>query len=279
MAANGAPTQAKRSSDLTLKFILTIFKCAGSTVGLRESTIGIDREPPVRIFVMGGGDAHQTPEGRIFVGGHWRDEDEWPLARTAVTPYYLHANGLLSAQKPANETPITYQFDPRHPVPTLGRKHRGAFRTSLTPQLDRAAWRFRKPDGAGPIRSTVPPRALVLRGQPSTFCPKRCAGVPDGASEQRCGSDGAAHDEVVGSSNVPDTDFTAKLVDVYPPNNDFPAGFDLNVQDGIIRARYRNSLSHAELMKPGEIYPHHDGNVPYFNCLSEGPPHSTGYFQ
>ena len=56
------------------------------------------------------------------------------------------------------------------------------------------------------------------------------------------------------SSTAPDTDFTAKLVDVYPPSKDFPAGFDIGVQDGIIRARYRNSLEHAELMKPGEVY-------------------------
>lgn len=39
------------------------------------------------------------------------------------------------------------------------------------------------------------------------------------------------------SSNAPDTDFTAKLIDVYPPGKDFPAGVELNVQDGIIRAR------------------------------------------
>ncbi len=57
------------------------------------------------------------------------------------------------------------------------------------------------------------------------------------------------------SSNAPDTDFTAKLVDVYPPNHDFPTGIDLNVADSIVRARYRNSLEHAELMKPGEVYP------------------------
>ena len=56
------------------------------------------------------------------------------------------------------------------------------------------------------------------------------------------------------SSTAPDTDFTAKLVDIYPPSKDFPAGFDLGVQDGIIRARYRNSLEHAELMKAGEVY-------------------------
>ena len=57
------------------------------------------------------------------------------------------------------------------------------------------------------------------------------------------------------SSTASDTDFTAKLVDVYPPSKDFPAGFNLGVQDGIIRGRYRNSLEHAELMKPGQIYP------------------------
>ena len=53
---------------------------------------------------------------------------------------------------------------------------------------------------------------------------------------------------------APNVDFTAKLVDVYPPSKDFPAGFDLGVQDGIVRARYRNSLEHAQLMKPGDVY-------------------------
>ena len=57
------------------------------------------------------------------------------------------------------------------------------------------------------------------------------------------------------SSSAIDTDFTAKLIDVYPPNKDFPAGVDLNVGDSIVRARYRDSLEHAEVMKPGEVYP------------------------
>lgn len=57
------------------------------------------------------------------------------------------------------------------------------------------------------------------------------------------------------SSSAPDTDFTAKLVDVYPPSKDFPAGVDLIVADSIVRARYRNSLEHAEMMTPGEVYP------------------------
>ena len=42
-------------------------------------------------------------------------------------------------------------------------------------------------------------------------------------------------------SDAPDTDFTAKLVDVYPPNEDYPQGYAMNITDGIIRCRYRNS--------------------------------------
>jgi len=47
---------------------------------------GVDHEAPVRVFVMGAGDGHKTAEGRLFVGGTWREELEWPLARTAYTP-------------------------------------------------------------------------------------------------------------------------------------------------------------------------------------------------
>jgi predicted acyl esterase len=41
------------------------------------------------------------------------------------------------------------------------------------------------------------------------------------------------------SSDCPDTDFTAKLVDVYPSSADYPQGFAMNVTDGIFRMRYR----------------------------------------
>ena len=56
------------------------------------------------------------------------------------------------------------------------------------------------------------------------------------------------------ASNSPDTDFTAKLIDVYPPSAGFPAGVDLNIADSIVRARYRNSLSQAEFLDPGKPY-------------------------
>jgi hypothetical protein len=56
------------------------------------------------------------------------------------------------------------------------------------------------------------------------------------------------------SSSAVDTDFTAKLLDVYPPNEDYPEGFDMNITDGIIRARFRDSWERPELMQPGQVY-------------------------
>jgi len=57
------------------------------------------------------------------------------------------------------------------------------------------------------------------------------------------------------SSSAVDTDFAAKLIDVYPPNPDYPGGFDLNIGDGICRARFRDSLREEKLLRPGEVYP------------------------
>jgi putative CocE/NonD family hydrolase len=57
------------------------------------------------------------------------------------------------------------------------------------------------------------------------------------------------------ASSAPDTDFTVKLVDEYPPNEDYPLGFAMNVTHGIIRCRYRESRERAKLMDPGTVYP------------------------
>ncbi|MGZ3637007.1 MAG: CocE/NonD family hydrolase, partial [Ktedonobacterales bacterium] len=56
------------------------------------------------------------------------------------------------------------------------------------------------------------------------------------------------------ASDCPDTDFTAKLIDVYPPNEDYPDGFAMNITDGILRVRYRDSWVQPTLMTPGEVY-------------------------
>jgi putative CocE/NonD family hydrolase len=54
------------------------------------------------------------------------------------------------------------------------------------------------------------------------------------------------------ASDRPDTDFTFKLLDVYPPSADYPQGFAMNLTDGILRARYRKSWEHPEPLVPGE---------------------------
>ncbi|HEV2444512.1 MAG TPA: CocE/NonD family hydrolase [Candidatus Sulfopaludibacter sp.] len=199
---------------------------------------GVDREPPVRIYVMGGGDAHKTPEGRIFAGGHWRNETEWPPAGVEGVPYYLHAGGVLSTDKPISDRPITYTFDPRNPVPTLG----GNVSSQGDLMFQGAADQRCRPDfwlckDSKPLSA----RSDVLVFQTAPL---------------------AADVEVTGrlvvklwaASDGTDTDFTAKLIDVYPPNRDFPAGVDLNVGDSIVRARYRNGFGKAELLKPGQAY-------------------------
>ena len=216
---------------------------------------GVDREPPVRIFVMGGGDAHKTPEGRVFVGGHWREEHEWPLARAVGTPYYLHEGGGLSPQKPAGETPTQYEFDPHHPVPTVGgnisshnappSKHPTMLRPGDSGNLmEQGAYDQRCRVELWTCDDTRP---LAARNDVLVF--------ETAPLEQDMEVTGRLIVKLWASSSAVDTDFTAKLVDVYPPNKDFPDGVDLNVGDSIVRARYRNSLEHAEMMKPGEVYP------------------------
>jgi len=72
------------------------------------------------------------------------------------------------------------------------------------------------------------------------------------------------------SSSAPDTDFTAKLLDVYPPGSDYPDGFDLIIGDGIIRTRFRDSLKEEKLMEPGTVYPVRIALYPTSNVFKKG---------
>jgi putative CocE/NonD family hydrolase len=199
---------------------------------------GVDREPPVRIYVMGGGDAHKTPEGRIFVGGHWREENEWPLARAVPTPYYLHTTGRLSPDKATKDRPVTYVFDPRNPVPTLG----GNVSSQGTLMFQGAADQRCRADFW--LCSNSNP--LSARNDVLVFQTDPLAGDMEVT--------GRLVVKLWAASNALDTDFTAKLVDVYPPSAGFAAGVELNIADSIVRARYRNGPGKAELLKPGQPY-------------------------
>ena len=68
--------------------------------------------------------------------------------------------------------------------------------------------------------------------------------------------------EVIGPVNIinyisswsVDTDFTAKLLDIYPESDEFPEGFHLPLADSIIRTRFRNGFAREEFMNPGDVY-------------------------
>jgi putative CocE/NonD family hydrolase len=72
------------------------------------------------------------------------------------------------------------------------------------------------------------------------------------------------------SSSALDTDFTVKLIDVYPPNADYPDGYALNLTDSIIRMRFRNSWTRPELMRPGEVYQVSFPFYPISNLFARG---------
>jgi uncharacterized protein len=205
---------------------------------LKGEANGAEADPPVRVFVMGGGDGHRTPEGRIFVGGHWRDEQTWPLPSAVATPLYLHSGGRLSPEPPGAAEPTSYRFDPRHPVPTLGGNVSSQRDLMLSGAQNQVCRRDLWPcEDDRPLAER--PDVLVFQTEPL-----------------------AAPLQIIGpltvrlwaSSDGPDTDFTAKLVDVWPPNADFPDGVALNVEDGIIRARYRDSLTAPSPLEPGRPY-------------------------
>jgi len=205
---------------------------------LKGTDNGVDREPPVRIYVMGGGDGHRTAEGRVFVGGHWRDEMEWPLTRAKTTPYFLHAGGVLSADAPASAAPITYRFEPQNPVPTLG----GNLSSQGTLASEGGADQRCRPDLW--ICSDEAP--LSARNDVLVFATKPLT--------EDLEVTGPLVVKLWASSDGPDTDFTAKLIDVYPPNADFPAGVDMIIGDSIVRARYRKSLTKPEPLERGKAY-------------------------
>ncbi|MGZ6368387.1 MAG: CocE/NonD family hydrolase [Ktedonobacteraceae bacterium] len=171
-----------------------------------------------------------TPEEfsvRIFVMGanEWRDEHEWPLARTQWTPFYLHSrgsansrfgDGTLSIDKPENEPTDTYQYDPAHPVPFI---------------TDPTSTQIGGPDDYSAIerRDDV----LVYMTEPL---------------KEEIEVTGPIRVNLYASSSAPDTDFMAKLVDI------LPSGFVQRLCDGMVRARFRDGMDRPSLIEPGKIY-------------------------
>lgn len=180
---------------------------------LRDADNGLDAEPPVRVFTMG--------------ANRWQDFDAWPPREAVMTRYYLHSNGAaatvrgdgaLSTSPPTDERPDRFVYDPLNPCPTRG----GALFPNppdVPPgQFDQAAIEMR-------------PDVLCYTSEPL---------------DRDVEATGPVSVQLWATSSAPDTDFTAKLVNVAPD------GTALNLCDGILRARYRNGFDRAELLPPEE---------------------------
>ena len=177
-----------------------------------------------------GATAGDTPV-RIFVMGidQWRDEQDWPLPDTRYVDYFLDGSGRantaagdgeLASKAPGGDQADVYLYDPRRPVPTLGGR-------VMNPSTANAA-------GAVDQRKAEA-RDDVL-----------CYTTP--ALERPVEVTGHISLTLFVSSSAADTDFTGKLVDV------FPDGRAIFLTDGILRARYRTSLAEPEPLTPGEVY-------------------------
>ena len=196
--------------------------------------------PPVRVFTMGTGAQTPNYEGRVEHGGYWRDDPDWPPPGTAFTPYYVHGDGTLSYVTPegGGRSQTGFTFDPSRPVPTIG----GGISAADTVMMPGAYDQRGRPDFHG-CRDTLPlsSRADVLTFQTPLL-------------DDDLEVTGPIEMHLWAASSAVDTDFTAKLVDVFPPTQGYPEGLAINITDSIIRARYRNGWEEPEPMTPGQPY-------------------------
>jgi putative CocE/NonD family hydrolase len=198
---------------------------------LKGIDTGITREPPLRLFIMG--------------ANVWRTEHEWPLARTDWQRWYLHSggqantllgDGTLSPQAPAEEPPDSYVYHPEYPVPTRGGNN------CCSPHI--VPW--------GPYDQ----RDVEMRGD--VLC------YTSAPLERDLEVTGPIAVTLFAATDATDTDWTAKLVDVWP------SGYAMNLCDGILRARYRESLSDPQPVTPGDVYQYTIAGMVTGNVFRQG---------
>ena len=174
---------------------------------------GIMTEPAVTYYVVGDDTSFSGP------GWEWRTAKNWPPFPPMFSTYYLHQDGMLTATAPSGSTDSrTYAYDPSNPVPTLGGQN-------LTIAY-------------GPYdQRPVSNRADVLK----------FVTAPLSAPIEATGQFKVT---LFVSSDAPDTDFTAKVVDVYPDAN----AREILMLDSIQRVKYRNGYANpAPALQPSDV--------------------------
>lgn len=182
---------------------------------LKGEENGVVDEPAVRYYLMGDTFDDEAP------GNEWRTSNVWP-PKANVTPFYLDADGKLSKQAPqtgddAPQAFDTFVYDPRNPVPSLGGNNL---------MMDRGPMDQREVSGRDDV--------LVFETEPLAEAVEIV---------------GPVIAELAVSTDAADTDFTVKLVDVYPN------GYQALVLDSAFRLRFREGFNRMVPAKKGKIYP------------------------
>lgn len=223
---------------------------------LKGEANGVESDPRVRYFRMGGGSGLKNSAGRLDHGGSWRSTSDWPHPGTEIRSLYLHKDGSLTEAKGGSApASMSYRFDPAHPVPSIG----GTI-TSGEPVMRGGA--FNQIEDKRFFGCDPPYRPLASRADILVFETE--------ALREDCEVTGPVTAELWVSSDCPDTDFTIKLVDSYPPSEDYPWGFAMNVTDGILRARYRDSWEQPSFMEKGKLYKIRVEAFPTSNLFAKG---------
>ncbi|MGV8942859.1 CocE/NonD family hydrolase [Thermomonas sp.] len=194
---------------------------------------------PVSIFVMGGGSGGRDAAGRLQHGGRWVHAQDWPLPGTRTQAWHLHADGRLDPSASSEpDASRAYTYDPAQPVPTIGGTITSADEIMLPGAFDqRDDARFFGCSGSG--------RDIGERDDVLSFRSAPLAQVVEIA--------GVIRASLFVSSDCADTDITIKLIDEYPPSAEYPHGFAMNLSDGILRLRYRESWEQPQRLVPGQV--------------------------
>jgi putative CocE/NonD family hydrolase len=223
---------------------------------LKEEPNGVWEQPPVLLFIMGGGSGTKNAAGRMNHGGRWRAERDWPIPDAEERQYYLQPDGGLSPDLPPEYgVPASFDFDPASPVPTIG----GSISSGMPIMAGGAYDQTEGPRFFGCREPYIPlavrPDVLVFQTPVLTVDTEIT---------------GSIKAKLWVSSNCLDTDITIKLIDVYPASADYPQGFALNLTDGILRLRYRDSWEEPSMLEPGEVVPITVTAFPTANLFKKG---------
>ena len=172
-----------------------------------------------------------------------------------------HARGAAARGRAAAATPTTRRIRCRRSAATTaGRRDagRGRRRWRRLASFLRPVLRLRNIVTPGPADQQETPEFFAARRPICGFGAADVLVFQTEPLERARRGDGPDRVTLRVSSSARDTDFTAKLVDVYPPNADYPDGYDMLINDSLIRCRYREGFEREVFMEPGEVVRGHD---------------------